>query len=80
MNYTSVEGTFGFYVSSNNKLFGVTAPHVVFPFKEVRNEDYRAGSTSQAVQPLMLPGDTALGRMNVMQSVSVANTQRVCFN
>ena len=40
-----------------------TARHVVLPCNEVCNEEYRVDSASQAVQPLMLPGDAALGRM-----------------
>ena len=63
VNYPYVEGTFGFYISSNNRLFGVTARHVVLPCNEVCNDEYRVDSASQAVQPLMLPGDAALGRM-----------------
>lgn len=58
-NHAHTGGTFGFYVSSDDKLFGVTARHVIFPPDQVGNEKYEYGSANQPRQAVTLPGDGA---------------------
>ena len=56
-NHAYTEGAFGFYVSSDNKLFGVTARNVNISPNWVENEKYEFKFASQPRQAVALPGD-----------------------
>lgn len=61
-NHPYVEGTMGFYVSNEDKLFGVTTRHVIFP-RRMENQKYEFKSARQPRYAVMLPGNGTWTRL-----------------
>ncbi len=56
--------TLGFYILSAEKLFAVTARHVIFPPGEAGNQPYKQKKyTSQRRHYVTLPGDATLSKL-----------------